>query len=294
MFAVHRHSRPVLPEKRAHFHPADRRDCVRVSAKSGEKFRENMFLHNDIRGKRREKPGRFRGPEKALARLAGKDKLFGAGQTPHLSLLMTVPQGRQGSCFMKYMQAAFFVAVFCFCKAACALGAGAFGLELGSDIDRYGHEARPVSERWELRMYEVTPPSPDARFDTYAVDTFQGRIIRIMASSADDPSAEASKTLDVFESLKPELMEKYGEPSLNVEDVEDAGSDLRSYLVDEGGMEVLEWTFSATASSDGPGAVYVFLAGSETDDGKQARRCSVCCMYSEGLFPGKRHERGEG
>ncbi|WP_077072541.1 hypothetical protein [Mailhella massiliensis] len=179
---------------------------------------------------------------------------------------------------MKYMQAAFFVAVFCFCKAACALGAGAFGLELGSDIDRYGHEARPVSERWELRMYEVTPPSPDARFDTYAVDTFQGRIIRIMASSADDPSAEASKTLDVFESLKPELMEKYGEPSLNVEDVEDAGSDLRSYLVDEGGMEVLEWTFSATASSDGPGAVYVFLAGSETDDGKQA---SYCTLYME-------------
>ncbi|WP_273522838.1 hypothetical protein [Mailhella massiliensis] len=179
---------------------------------------------------------------------------------------------------MKYMQPAFFVAVFCFCKAACALGAGAFGLELGSDIDRYGHEARPVSERWELRMYEVTPPSPDARFDTYAVDTFQGRIIRIMASSADDPSAEASKTLDVFESLKPELMEKYGEPSLNVEDVEDAGSDLRSYLVDEGGMEVLEWTFSATASSDGPGAVYVFLAGSETDDGKQA---SYCTLYME-------------
>ena len=179
---------------------------------------------------------------------------------------------------MKYMQAAFFVAVFCFCKAACALGAGAFGLELGSDIDRYGHEARPVSERWELRMYEVTPPSPDARFDTYAVDTFQGRIIRIMASSADDPSAEASKTLDVFESLKPELMEKYGEPSLNVEDVEDAGSDLRSYLVDEGGMEVLEWTFSATASSDGTGALYVFLPGSATDDGNQA---SYCTLYME-------------
>ena len=148
------------------------------------------------------------------------------------------------------MQAAFFVAVFCFCKAACALGAGAFGLELGSDIDRYGHEARPVSERWELRMYEVTPPSPDARFDTYAVDTFQGRIIRIMASSADDPSAEASKTLDVFESLKPELMEKYGEPSLNVEDVEDAGSDLRSYLVDEGGMEVLMQAWDVCTDPD--------------------------------------------
>ena len=43
-------------------------------------------------------------------------------------------------------------------------------------------------------------------------------------------------------------------------------------------MEVLEWTFSATASSDGPGAVYVFLAGSETDDGKQA---SYCTLYME-------------
>ena len=46
---------------------------------------------------------------------------------------------------MKYMQLAFFVAVFFFCKAACALGAGVFGLELGSEIDRYGHGAQPGS-----------------------------------------------------------------------------------------------------------------------------------------------------
>lgn len=178
---------------------------------------------------------------------------------------------------MKYMQLAFFVAVFFFCKAACALGAGVFGLELGSEIDRYGHGAQPVSERWEMKMYEVTPPSPDARFDTYAVDTFQGRIIRIMASSSDDSSADGASTLEVLHSLKDELVARYGKPSLNVEDVEDAGSDLLAYLVDEGGMEVLEWTFSAS-DTEKPGAVYVFLAGSETDAGKKA---SYCTLYME-------------
>ena len=127
-------------------------------------------------------------------------------------------------------------------------------------------------------MYEVTPPAPDARFDTYAVDTFKGRIIRIMASSSDDLSAEGTATLEVLHSLKEELVAKYGEPSLNVEDVEDAGSDLRGYLADEGGMEVLEWIFPVSGAADGPGAVYVFLAGSETEGGKQA---SYCTLYME-------------
>ena len=74
-------------------------------------------------------------------------------------------------------------------------------------------------------------------------------------------------------------MKKYGEPSLNLEDIEDAGDDLRGYLADEGGLEVLEWNFAGAGNdADRPGAAYVFLAGSETDAGKQT---SYCTLYLE-------------
>lgn len=177
---------------------------------------------------------------------------------------------------MKYIQTVLFSVLFVFFGTASAFAAGAFGVELGAELSRYEHGAQPVSERWQLKMYEITPPSPDSRFDTYAVDTFQGRIIRIMASSPDDPSENGASTLEVLESLKDELMRKYGEPSLNLEDIEDAGDDLRGYLADEGGLEVLEWNFSGAGDdADRPGAVYVFLAGSETDSGKQSTYCTV-------------------
>ena len=122
---------------------------------------------------------------------------------------------------MKYIRTVLFSALFVLFGAAPVFAAGAFGLELGADLSGYEHGAQPVSERWQLKMYEVTPPSPDSRFDTYAVDTFQGRIIRIMASSPDDPSENGASTLGVLESLKDELVKKYGEPSLNLEDIEE-------------------------------------------------------------------------
>lgn len=181
--------------------------------------------------------------------------------------------------FMKYIRTVLFLALFVFSGTAPALAAGAFGIELGADVNRYAHGSQPVSERWQLKMYEITPPSPDSRFDTYAVDTFQGKIIRIMASSPDDTSVDGASTLGVLEALREELVKRYGEPSLSLDDVEDAGDDLRAYLADEGGLEVLEWNFAdATKKSDRPGAVYVFLAGSETDGGKQA---SYCTLYLE-------------
>ena len=164
---------------------------------------------------------------------------------------------------MKYIRTVLFLALFVFSGAARALAAGAFGIELGADVAQYAHGSQPVSERWQLKMYEITPPSPDSRFDTYAVDTYQGRIIRIMASSPDDASVDGASTLNVLEGLKQELERRYGEPSLSLDDVEDAGDDLRGYLADEGGLEVLEWNFAgAEKKADRPGAVYVFLAGS--------------------------------
>lgn len=178
---------------------------------------------------------------------------------------------------MKYLQTVLLCALFVFSGAGSVFAAGAFGIDLGSDIGRYTHGEQPASERGQLKMYEITPPSPDTRFDTYAVDTFQGHIIRIMASSPDDASMEASATLQVLESLKDELIARYGEPSLRLEEVEDAGSDLRGYLVDEGGLEVLEWSFS-DSGRDRPGAVYVFLAGSEAEGGRQT---SYCTLYLE-------------
>ena len=193
--------------------------------------------------------------------------------------MMARAAGAARRAFMKYVRMLLFVALFFFSGRAGALAAGAFGVELGADIGRYTHSPEPVSERRELRMYEITPPSPDARFDTYAVDTFRGTVIRIMASSPDDVSPEGSVTLDVLHSLKDELIARYGTPSLCLEDVEDAGDELRGYLVDEGGLEVLEWNFSgAEKGTDRPGAVYVFLAGAEKENGGQA---SYCTLYME-------------
>ena len=189
---------------------------------------------------------------------------------------MALAAGAAREIFMKYIRTVLFSALFVLFGAASALAAGAFGLELGADVNQYPHGSQPISERWQLKMYEVTPPSPDSRFDTYAVDTFQGRIIRIMASSPDDASVNGEATLGVLESLKDELAKKYGEPSLNIEDIEDAGDDLRGYLADEGGLEVLEWNFSGSDDNkDRPGAVYVFLAGAETDSGAQTTYCTL-------------------
>ncbi|WP_418765852.1 hypothetical protein [Mailhella sp.] len=177
---------------------------------------------------------------------------------------------------MKYIPTVLFTTWLALCGAASAFAAGAFGLELGADVSQYAHGEKPVSERWQLSMYEVTPPSPDSRFDTYAVDTYQGKIIRIMASSPDDVSVDGAATLGVLESLKDELEKRYGEPSLSLDEVEDAGDDLRGYLADAGGLEVLEWNFSdADKKADRPGAAYVFLAGSETDGGGQATYCTL-------------------
>lgn len=180
---------------------------------------------------------------------------------------------------MKYTGVFLSCALLFFSGAASASAAGFFGVELGAGIERYAHSPEPVSERQELKMYEITPPAPDARFDTYAVDTYRGNIIRIMASSPDDVTAEGTRTLEVLDSLKEELVAAYGTPSLCLEEVEDAGSELRGYLVDEGGLEVLEWNFAdAGNKKDAPGAVYVFLAGSEKDNGEQA---SYCTLYME-------------
>jgi hypothetical protein len=126
-------------------------------------------------------------------------------------------------------------------------------------------------------MYEVTPPQPDSRFDTYAVDTHHGRIVRIMASSVDDRTPDAAHTLAVLRDLKQTLVERYGSPSLVLSEIEDAGDELRDHLVDEGGMEVLEWDF-VQEKPEGLGAVYVFLAGAVDESGAGA---SYCTLYME-------------
>lgn len=161
--------------------------------------------------------------------------------------------------------------------APSAHAAGAFGMELGEQVRAYVHEAKPVFVRDELEMFEVAPPQPDARFDTYAVDTHKGRIIRIMASSPDDRTSDAQATLAVLSSLKQELMERYGDPALSMGEVADAGDELLAHLVYEGGLEVLEWDF-VERQEEGLGAVYVFLAGAEDEQGVQA---SYCTLYME-------------
>ena len=158
-----------------------------------------------------------------------------------------------------------------------AHAAGAFGVELGEHIHTYAPEAEAVFTRHELQMYELVPPKVDARFDTYAVDTHNGRIIRIMASSADDRTEGAEASLAVLDSLQQELIALYGPPSLSMGEIADAGSELLAHLVDEGGLEVLEWDF-LEKRDDGLGAVYVFLAGAEDEKGGQA---SYCTLYLE-------------
>ena len=162
-------------------------------------------------------------------------------------------------------------------SAGAGHAATVFGLELGDDIARYRFESPAVSERHELKMYEVTPPQPDSRFDTYAVDTHHGRIVRIMASSVDDRTPDAAHTLAVLRDLKQTLVERYGSPSLVLSEIEDAGDELRDHLVDEGGMEVLEWDF-VQERPEGLGAVYVFLAGAVDESGAGA---SYCTLYME-------------
>ena len=243
-----------------------------ASACGSEKFGKNVsHRHGGVEGWREvtEDRGSLPRPERQ-----GE----ASGQKTYLSLIMAGAAGAARESHMKYIRTVLVCALCVFSGAAPAAAAGAFGIELGSDISRYGHGESPVSERWRISMYEITPPAPDARFDTYAVDTFNGKIIRIMASSPDDGSADASETLNVLDGLKDELISRYGEPSLNVEDVEDAGDDLRGYLADEGGLEVLEWDFSGGGTSpDKPGAVYVFLAGTETEKGQ----ASYCTLYLE-------------
>ena len=158
-----------------------------------------------------------------------------------------------------------------------AQAAGVFGIELGSDIGAYSHDAQAVFVRHELKMFELVPPAPDTRFDTYAVDTHKGRIVRIMASSPDDSTLDAEATLSVLRGLKQELIADYGTPSMAMGEVEDAGDELLAHLVDEGGLEVLEWDCLENRT-DGLGAVYVFLAGAEDENG---RRASYCTLYLE-------------
>ena len=182
------------------------------------------------------------------------------------------------------------------CCAAPAHAAGAFGIELGDSIHSYRHDAKAAVVRHELSMFELTPPKPDPRFDTYAVDTFQGRIVRIMASSPDDRSADAQASLAVLGGLKQELMERYGNPSLSMGEVADAGDELLAHLVDEGGLEVLEWDF-VEKREDGLGAVYVFLAGAEDEKGAQASYCTLYMEspdYAELSEAARLHEEGQG
>ena len=158
-----------------------------------------------------------------------------------------------------------------------ALGAGCFGLELGGDIRNYAHEPQAVREIDRLKVFEVKPASPDVDFDTYAVDTFDGRIIRIMASSPDDGTSGAEHTLKVYKKLRRELTKVYGDPHFAFDDIDEASEDLLDYLVSNDGVEVLEWTF-AERQEEGIGAIYVFLSGIEDEKGTQA---SYCTLYME-------------
>ena len=178
------------------------------------------------------------------------------------------------------IRSVFLSAAVLLCCSAPAHAAGAFGIELGDSIHSYRHDAKAAVVRHELSMFELTPPKPDPRFDTYAVDTFQGRIVRIMASSPDDRSADAQASLAVLGGLKQELMERYGSPSLSMGEVADAGDELLAHLVRE----------------DGLGAVYVFLAGAEDEKGAQASYCTLYMEspdYAELSEAARLHEEGQ-
>ena len=178
---------------------------------------------------------------------------------------------------MLSIRSAFLACALTLAFAPSAHASGAFGMELGEQVRTYVQEAKPVFVRDELEMFEVVPPKPDSRFDTYAVDTHKGRILRIMASSPDDRTPDARATLEVLSSLKQELIDRYGEPALSMGEVADAGDELLAHLVYEGGLEVLEWDF-LERREDGLGAVYVFLAGAEDEQGVQS---SYCTLYME-------------
>ena len=196
---------------------------------------------------------------------------------------------------MAFLRSALLASSMLLAFASSAHAAGAFGMELGGHVRNYAPESKAVFVRHELEMFEVSPPMPDSRFDTYAVDTHKGRIIRIMASSPDDKTPDAQATLAVFSSLKQELMERYGDPALNMGEVADAGDELLAHLVDEGGLEVLEWDF-VERHEDGLGAVYVFLAGVEDEKGAQASYCTLYMEspdYAELSEAARLHEEGQ-
>ncbi len=157
-----------------------------------------------------------------------------------------------------------------------AAGAGCFGLELGETVDKYEHGQQAVHEAENLKMYEVRPGAPDADFDTYAVDAYDGKIIRIMASSPDDYSPKAENTLKVYKKLRSELTRLYGRPGFSFDDIDEANEDLLEYLFSNDGIEVLEWSFMDRQSDIG--SIYVFLSGVEDEQGKLA---SYCTMYME-------------
>ena len=99
---------------------------------------------------------------------------------------------------MLSLRSAFLALAMTLAFAPLAHAAGAFGMELGEHVRTYAQGAKPVFVRDELEMFEVSPPKPDARLDTYAVDTHKGRIIRIMASSPDDDTSGAEHTLRFY------------------------------------------------------------------------------------------------
>ncbi len=157
--------------------------------------------------------------------------------------------------------------------AGTAYGAGEFGFELGDAIEKYRHEQQEEHTVERFKMYEVVPETPHPDFDTYAVDTYDGRIIRIMASSPDDPSKTGENTLKVYKKIRDELKRKYGEPVFVSSEVEDAGEELQEYLVINDGVEVMEWGFGS--GPDEPGSVYIYLAGVENEKGEYATYCTV-------------------
>ena len=171
-----------------------------------------------------------------------------------------------------YAQIFFSISALMLC-AGSAFAAGDFGIDLGADISGYSHEQQDEHTVELFRMYEVKPAAPHPDFDTYAVDTYDGKIIRIMASSPDDYTPDAQKTLAVYKKIREELTKKYGEPVFVQNEIEEAGEDLQEYLVVNDGVEALEWSFSG---GDGePGSVYVFLAGVEDEKGEWATYCTV-------------------
>ncbi len=174
---------------------------------------------------------------------------------------------------MKWVEALFFMFLSVMFLHGPVHAAGDFGIELGADIERYRHVRRDEHTVELFKMYEVQPETPHPDFDTYAVDTYDGKIIRIMASSPDDHTRTGETTLKVYKKICGELTKKYGDPGFVLNEIEEYGEDFLEYLVINDGVEALEWTFSG--DGDEPGAVYVFLAGVEDEKGEYATYCTV-------------------